>query len=116
MGRHKRMEIPQVNLVMQAEQWKARLQKEEESYIKGREIRQKETEHKIRDCRTRLANAPNREGSSMGRPPTSISSVCFDSAGRPNTQQTMKTQSTSVSMTSTEYRNHMDKMDRLESN
>jgi len=155
------MEIPQVNLVMQAEQWKARLAKEEESYVKGREIRLKETEEKIKDCRSRCARSEgppqnlmsviyrmaqpkdmNRTGSSLvhiaqptfrmfrmmvarkmrvsdsrivwqGRPPISISSVCFDTQ-RPSTQQTIKTQSTGVSMTSSEYRAHVDRMDDLE--
>ena len=49
------MEIPQVDLVMQAEQWKARVSKEDDSYMKGREMRQKDTAGKIRETRTRSA-------------------------------------------------------------
>ena len=47
------MELPQVNLVMQAEQWKARVSKEDDSYMKGTDMRRKDTAGKIRDCRTR---------------------------------------------------------------
>ena len=48
------MEVPQVNLVMQAEQWKARVSKEDDSYMKGRNMRQKDTNNKLRECRTRF--------------------------------------------------------------
>ena len=53
------MEIPQVNLVMQAEQWKARVSKEDDSYMKGRDMRQKDTGNKIRECRTRCVSKNN---------------------------------------------------------
>merc|ERR1711907_383734 len=110
-----RMELPQVNLVMQAEQWKSRLVKEEEAYAKGREIRKKETDAKIKDSRERWQQSRSGgRASAMSRPPTSISSVYFDSR-RPNSQQSVKTSST-VSMTGSEYRATLDRLDQLESN
>merc|ERR1711988_1081940 len=82
------MELPQINLVMQAEQWKSRLVKEEEAYAKGREIRKKETDAKIKDSRERWQSRTGR-ASVTSRPPTSISSVYFDSR-RPDSQQSVK--------------------------
>merc|ERR1712216_917608 len=113
MGGELRMELPQVNLVMQAEQWKSRLVKEEEAYAKGREIRKKETDAKIKDSRERWQSRTGR-ASVTSRPPTSISSVYFDSR-RPDSQQSVKTSST-VSMTGSEYRATLDRLDQLESN
>merc|ERR1711907_695019 len=114
MGEGRGMELPQGNLVMQAEQWKSRLVKEEEAYAKGREIRKKETDAKIKDSRERWQQSRLGRASVASRPPTSISSVYFDSR-RPNSQQSVKTSST-VSMTGSEYRATLDRLDQLESN
>jgi len=48
-----KIEMPQVNLVMQAEQWKDRLVKEDEAYVKGRTIRKNETQAKLEAQRGR---------------------------------------------------------------
>merc|ERR1712224_867500 len=86
--------------------------------MKGRDMRQRDTEGKLRECRTRLdrhRDDPKGRTSSMSRPPTSISSVYFDSL-RPDTRQSIKTSSTGVSMSACEYQATLERMDRLESN
>merc|ERR1712166_1032981 len=62
--------------VMEAEQWKDRLAKEEVAYYHGREIRQRQTCTKVNDFSKRGSHRPPQTGS---RPPTGVSSVCFDS-------------------------------------
>merc|ERR1711907_683610 len=67
-------QAPRVNHYLEAEQWKARLNKEDVAYYHGRELRQKATARKIEEFNTRGSYRPE----TSSRPATGLSSVCFD--------------------------------------
>jgi len=96
---------------------------QDEAYVKGRTIRKNETQAKLEAQRgrsymkTQMSQQSQSRGcpSSMSRAPTSISSVAFDTrSGSAMSRMSNRSGSTAVSMTGSEYRATMDRLDELE--
>merc|ERR1712118_287854 len=97
--------VPVVNHYLEAEQWKARLNKEDVAYYQGRELRQKATNQKVKEFNERgTFRAP-----STSRPPTGVSSVCFDGS-----ISRQSTRSSCHSVSSSQFGAQLDRIAELE--